>query len=65
MRERPASDHNVVAKRVKTMAASGWRRLFRKAIPASLVVGILAVPGAGLVSAVRAARRAAHAANTI
>jgi hypothetical protein len=47
------------------MAASRWRRLFRWAIPASLVAAVLAVPAAGLVSAVRAARRAAHAANTI
>ena len=46
------------------MAASGWRRRFRKAIPAAIVLSILAVPAAGLVSAVRAARRAAHASAT-
>jgi hypothetical protein len=50
--------------RIKTMAASSWRFLFRKAIPAAIVLSILAVPAAGLVSAVREARRAAHAATT-
>lgn len=46
------------------MAGSPWRRRFRKAIPATIMLSILAVPAAGLVSAVRAARRAAHSANT-
>ena len=50
--------------RITTMAASCWRRRFRKAIPASLVAGVLAVPAAGLISAVREARRAADAATT-
>ena len=46
------------------MAATCWRRRFRKAIPAAIVLGILSVPAAGLVSAVREARRAAHASAT-
>jgi hypothetical protein len=50
--------------RITTMAASCWRRRFRKVIPAVIVLSILSVPAAGLVSAVREARRAAHAANT-
>ena len=50
--------------RIKTMAPSGWRRWFRKAISAAIVLSLLAVPAAGLVSAVREARRAAQAADT-
>jgi hypothetical protein len=46
------------------MAASCWRRRFGKLIPAVVVASILAVSAAGLVSAVREARRAAHAAAT-
>ena len=52
------------AMRIKTMAASCWRRRLRKVIPAALLVSILAVPAAGLVSAVRKARNAAYAAAT-
>jgi hypothetical protein len=50
--------------RIMTMAALGWRRLVRKAIPVGIVLSILSVPAAYVVSAVRAARRAAHVANT-
>ena len=46
------------------MAASCWRRRFRKLIPAAIVLSILSVPAAGLVSAVREARRAAHSSAT-
>jgi hypothetical protein len=46
------------------MAASSGRRRWRKLIPGILVTGLLAVPGAGLVSAVKEARRAAHSSAT-
>jgi hypothetical protein len=45
------------------MPPSIWRR-FRKVIPIALVAGGLSVPAAGLVSAVREARRAAQASTT-
>jgi hypothetical protein len=46
------------------MAATCWRRRFRKAIPLAIVAGVLSVLAASLVPAVRAARRAADAAAT-
>lgn len=48
----------------KLVAASCWQRVFRAALPAVLVAGILAVPAVGLVSAVKKARRAAQASAT-
>jgi hypothetical protein len=51
--------------RNQTMARSTWRRRLRKLIPVAVVASILTVPAAGLVSAVKQARNAAHAATVL